>query len=191
MTPKKIQKTHESTFESIRKTNQHGQDFWSARDFSKILEYSEFRHFIPVLNKAKEACKNSNQIIKDHFEDVLEMVSIGSGAQREIQDVKLSRYACYLIVQNADPAKPIVALGQTYFAVQMRKQELIEEIGGTMPENLPSVESIKLVERKQEKRLWFDSAHHPSNHTEQHRRTSKVKEHGIPNHKPTKRGGES
>jgi DNA-damage-inducible protein D len=118
---------HESTFESIRKTNQRGQDFWSARDLSKILGYSEFRHFIPVITKAREACQNSDQGVENHFEDVLGMVPIGSGAQREIQDVSLSRYACYLIVQNADPAKPIVALGQTYFAVQTRKQELIEE----------------------------------------------------------------
>ena len=127
MTSKELQKTHESTFESIRKTNQYGQDFWSARDLSKILGYSEFRHFIPVINKAKEACNNSSQTLENHFEDVLEMVPIGSGARREIHDVKLSRYACYLIVQNADPSKPIVALGQTYFAVQTRKQELIEE----------------------------------------------------------------
>ena len=127
MAAEEIQKTHESIFERIRKTNQHGQAYWSARDLSRILGYSEFRHFIPVLIKAKEACKNSHQIVENHFEDVLEMVPIGSGAQREIQDIRLSRYACYLIVQNADPAKPIVALGQTYFAVQTRKQELIEE----------------------------------------------------------------
>lgn len=94
---------HSSTFESIRKVNRHGQDFWSARDLSKILGYSEFRHFIPVINKAKEACENSGQVIGNHFEDILEMVPIGSGAHREVQDVRLSRYACYLIVQNADP----------------------------------------------------------------------------------------
>ncbi|MFH1360670.1 MAG: DNA damage-inducible protein D [Candidatus Omnitrophota bacterium] len=122
-----IQKDHPSTFEALRKVNQYGQDYWSARELAKILGYSEFRHFLPVVNKAKEACQNSNQNIADHFEDVLEMVSIGSGAQREIQEIRLSRYACYLIVQNADPAKPIVAVGQTYFAVQTRKQEIIEQ----------------------------------------------------------------
>ena len=85
-------KMHPSAFESIRKINQQGQDFWSARDLFQILEYSEFRHFIPVVHKAKQACSNSGQDVGNHFEDVLEMVSIGSGAQREIQDFRLSRY---------------------------------------------------------------------------------------------------
>ena len=124
----KIQQVHQSTFEAIRRVNPQGRDYWSARALGKIIGYSEFRHFFSVINKAKEACVNSGQEIQNHFEDILEMVSIGSGAQREIQDIRLSRYACYLIVQNADPAKPIVALGQTYFAVQTRKQELIEEV---------------------------------------------------------------
>lgn len=88
---KEIAGVHQSTFESIRKVNQSGQDFWSARDLSKVLGYSEFRHFIPVINKAKEACENSVQKIGNHFEDILEMVPIGSGARREIQDVRLSR----------------------------------------------------------------------------------------------------
>ena len=126
---KEVAGTHQSAFESIRKVNQYGRDFWSARELSKILGYSEFRHFIPVIRKAKEACGNSGQQLNDHFEDILEMVPIGSGAHREIRDVRLSRYACYLIVQNADPSKPIVALGQTYFAVQTRKQELVEQAG--------------------------------------------------------------
>lgn len=137
---------HESTFESVRKTNSKGQDFWSARDLARILGYSEFRHFIPVINKAREACKNSKQSVEDHFEDVLGMVAIGSGAQREIEDVSLSRYACYLIVQNADPGKPIVALGQTYFAVQTRKQELIE---GQDYQNLITEQERRLFLRNQ------------------------------------------
>ena len=127
MDKKEISSTHQSAFEALRKTNSQGRDYWSARELSKVLGYSEFRHFIPVISKAKEACENSGQRITNHFEDILEMVTIGSGAQREIPDVRLSRYACYLIVQNADPSKPIVALGQTYFAVQTRKQELIEQ----------------------------------------------------------------
>jgi DNA-damage-inducible protein D len=126
MNEKNISETHQTTFEILRKVNQQGKDYWSARELSKVLGYSEFRHFLPVINKAKEACENSGQSITNHFEDILEMVKIGSGAQREVQDVSLSRYACYLIVQNADPSKPIVALGQTYFAVQTRKQELTE-----------------------------------------------------------------
>ena len=93
---------------------------------SKTLEYSEYRHFEPVIRRAKEACKNSAESINNHFEDILEMVEIGSGAIRKLISIKLSRYACYLIVQNADPAKEVVALGQTYFAYQTRKQEIRE-----------------------------------------------------------------
>ncbi len=119
--------THPSTFESIRKVNQHGQDYWSSRELAKILGYLQYRNFLPVVDKAKEACRNSQQNLEDHFADVRKMVSVGSGAEREIEDIHLSRYACYLIVQNADPSKPIVALGQTYFAVQTRKQELTEQ----------------------------------------------------------------
>ncbi len=120
---------HSSVFESIKKINEQRMEYWSARELSKILEYSEYRHFVPVITKAKDACNNSGHAVNDHFEDILEMVDIGSGAKRNIEDVKLSRYACYLIVQNADPAKEIVALGQTYFAVQTRRQELSDEFG--------------------------------------------------------------
>ena len=120
---------HSSVFESIKKINEQKMEYWSARELSKIFEYSEYRHFVPVIAKAKDACNNSGHAVSDHFEDILEMVDIGSGAKRNIEDVKLSRYACYLIVQNADPAKEIVALGQTYFAVQTRRQELSDEFG--------------------------------------------------------------
>jgi DNA-damage-inducible protein D len=92
-----------------------------------VLGYSEFRHFLAVLDRARKACRASGHPVADHFEDVLDMVEIGSGAKREVPDVRLSRYACYLIVQNSDPSKPIVALGQTYFAVQTRRQELADE----------------------------------------------------------------
>ena len=91
---------------------------------SKVLEYSEYRHFLPVVERAKNACQNSGHLIPDHFEDILEMVSLGSGAERQVDSVKLSRYACYLIVQNADPSKEVIALVQTYFAVQTRLQEI-------------------------------------------------------------------
>ena len=113
-----------SIFEKIRKTDDKGNEYWSARNLAKVLEYSEYRHFSPVIERAKEACKNSGQNSGDHFEHMLEMVSIGSSAEREVDSVKLSRYACYLIVQNADPGKEVVALGQTYFAVQTRLQEV-------------------------------------------------------------------
>jgi DNA-damage-inducible protein D len=119
--------TSGSTFERIKRTSESGDEFWSARELARVLEYSEFRHFQPVIEKAREACLNSNHRVEDHFEQILDMVAIGSGAQRPVEDWKFSRYACYLIIQNADPSKPLVALGQTYFAVQTRRQELADE----------------------------------------------------------------
>ena len=116
--------THNTVFEQIRRADKRGNEFWSARDLAKALEYSEYRHFLPVIDRAKEACTNSGQRITDHFEDILEMISLGKTAKREVESIRLSRYACYLIVQNADPSKEVVALGQTYFAVQTRLQEI-------------------------------------------------------------------
>lgn len=111
-------------FEQIRKSDDNGNEFWSARDLAKVLEYTEYRHFKPAIERAREACANSGQDVKDHFEDMLGMIELGKGGKRTVENVKLSRYACYLIVQNADPAKEVVALGQTYFAVQTRLQEI-------------------------------------------------------------------
>jgi DNA-damage-inducible protein D len=118
--------TH-SPFEQIRKVNEYGAEYWSARELMGILEYAEYRNFLPVIKKAMKACENSGQNITDHFVQVNEMIDIGKNAKRTVENYCLSRYACYLIVQNADPAKDIVALGQTYFAVQTRKQELFEQ----------------------------------------------------------------
>lgn len=115
-------------FEKIKKINEYGSEYWSARELAKTLEYSEYRHFLPVIERAKEACAKSGQPIKDHFEDVLDMITLGKTATRQVQDISLSRYACYLIMQNADPSKEIVALGQTYFAIQTRKQERQEQL---------------------------------------------------------------
>lgn len=125
MTKDLVENKHHQSFESL-KQEEDGCEFWSARDLSKALEYSEYRHFLPVIEKAKAACKNSGNEIQNHFEEILDMVEIGSGAKRFLQDVKLSRYACYLIVQNGDPTKPVVANGQTYFAIQTRRQELAD-----------------------------------------------------------------
>lgn len=124
---KSVTNRHHATFESIRHADDDGTEFWHARALAKVLDYSEYRHFLPVVERAREACANSGQPIEDHFEDVLDMVTIGSGAQRQVADVRLSRYACYLIVQNGDPAKPVIANGQTYFAVQARRQELAND----------------------------------------------------------------
>lgn len=127
MTNKQIATQHHATFEGIRQVDGDGNDFWQARALGKVLDYSEYRHFLPVVERAREACKNSGQPVDDHFEDVLAMVEIGSGAFRELPDVLLSRYACYLIVQNGDPSKPVIANGQTYFAMQTRRQELADD----------------------------------------------------------------
>lgn len=113
-----------SIFEQIRHIDENGIEYWSAREMAKVLEYSEYRHFLPVIDKAKEACSNSNNSPLNHFEDFLEMIKIGKGGKREVESVKLSRYACYLIIQNADPSKEIVANGQNYFAVQTRLAEI-------------------------------------------------------------------
>ncbi len=127
MSKSKVSQQHHATFESIRQMDAQGNEYWLARPLARVLEYSEFRHFLPVLERASEACRNSGQPVTDHFEDILEMVEIGSGARRELPEVRLSRYACYLIVQNGDPAKPVIANGQTYFALQTRRQELSED----------------------------------------------------------------
>ena len=124
MSDKRIAEQHHATFESIRQQDAAGNEYWSARKLAKVLEYSEYRHFQPVIERAREACQGSGYAAADHFEEILEMVDIGSGAKRELPDVRLSRYACYLIVQNGDPSKPVIANGQTYFAMQTRRQEL-------------------------------------------------------------------
>ncbi|MBK6329956.1 MAG: DNA damage-inducible protein D [Bacteroidetes bacterium] len=119
-----LSRKHITLFESIKEIDENGNEFWGARKLSKVLEYSEFRHFIPVIERAKEACENSGHAILDHFEEYLEEIVHGKGAKQDYESVKLSRYACYLIVQNADPGKEVVAQGQTYFAVQTRLQEI-------------------------------------------------------------------
>lgn len=129
MTNDEISNLHRQTFESIKRIDEAGHEYWLARELSAALEYSIYRHFLPVVERAKQACEASGYKIADHMEDVRHMVDIGSGAKREVADIRLSRYACYLIVQNGDPSKPVIALGQTYFAIQTRRQELQGETG--------------------------------------------------------------
>ena len=127
---KEIAKTtggHASPFERIRKVNEAGNEYWESRDLAEVLDYTQYRNFEAVIEKAKLACFNSGHRIDDHFADVSKMVEIGSAATREIKVTLLSRYACYLAIQNADPKKEIVAHGQTYFAIQTRRQELAGE----------------------------------------------------------------
>ncbi len=120
--------SEESTpFERIRRINPAGNEFWSSRDFAQVLGYSDYRNFEAVVEKARTACFNSGQRVDDHFVEITELIEIGKGGQRPVKTVMMSRYACYLVIQNADPAKEIVALGQTYFAVQTRRQELSDQ----------------------------------------------------------------
>jgi hypothetical protein len=104
-----------------------GIEFWRARDLQNLLGYSQWKNFLKVIEKAKQACQNAGQDVDDHFAESGKMVDIGSGSQREVEDVALTRYACYLVAQNGDPSKDQIAFAQTYFAVQTRKQELIEQ----------------------------------------------------------------
>jgi len=122
-----IKEYNEIIFEDIKHIDEHGNEYWEARELQVVLEYAQWRRFNEVINRALIACDNSGMDIKNHFAEVGKMVEIGSGAKRKQTDYKLSRYACYLIVQNSDPRKEVVALGQTYFAVQTRKQELTEK----------------------------------------------------------------
>ena len=116
-----------SIFENIKHVDEFGNEYWSARELGKILKYGEYRKFLPVIEKAITTCKNSNQKIDDHFVQTDVMVGIGSKAKRKVNDYRLSRYMCYLIAQNADSKKVVVALAQTYFAIQTRRQELSEK----------------------------------------------------------------
>ena len=113
-------------FESIRQESD-GVEFWSARDLQKILGYSKWENFQKIILKARESCRIAGNNPKDHFPDIRKMVDLGSGAERAIDDVLLTRYAAYLVAQNGDPSKPEIAFAQAYFAVQTRKQELIEQ----------------------------------------------------------------
>src|SRR5437763_6875193 len=126
--------THTSPFDAIRNVDEQDNEYWSARDLQKLLGYVEWRKFEDAIGRAAIACKNSGHESDDHFVQTAKMIKTGKGAKREVKDYHLSRYACYLIVQNADSEKPIVALGQTYFAVQTRRQELADQMA-TLPED--------------------------------------------------------
>ena len=124
MTKKEVTTYSQQTFEKIKHIDENGAEFWYARELQTALEYTEWRNFEKSVKRAKEACSSSGFVETDHFVDVNKMVDLGSGSQRKIADIKLSRYACYLIVMNGDPRKEVIALGQTYFAVKTRQKEI-------------------------------------------------------------------
>jgi DNA-damage-inducible protein D len=125
---------HVSLFEQIRQENGDGAEYWSARDLAKVLGYSKWEKFRNAIDRAEVACENSGQGVDDHFLHTTRTSTFGKGGQREIEDVHMSRYGCYLLVQNADPSKPAVAVGQTYFAVQTRRQEQADQLAGLTEE---------------------------------------------------------
>ncbi len=121
-----LQTEEYKNFEQIKKIREDGTEYWNARELSEVLQYKKWENFAKVIDRAKLACNNSGFEIQDHFPEVRKMVEIGSNTVRELLDYELSRYACYLIVQNGDPRKEVIALGQTYFAIQTRRQEVAD-----------------------------------------------------------------
>lgn len=114
-------------FDAIRHFDENGVEYWLARELYPILEYATWQRFVGVIERAKQACFSLNINVDDHFNNTVKMIELGKGGQRRVEDIALSRYACYLIVQNGDPTKPVIAAGQTYFAIQTRRQELKDQ----------------------------------------------------------------
>ena len=130
-----LEKINETIFESIKHVDDDGNEYWYARELQKVLEYIEWRKFVGVIKKAINSCKASNYVTSDHFVGADKMINLGKGGQRKVSDYKLSRYACYLIAQNGDSRKKVIALAQTYFAIQTRKQELLEDEYNSLTED--------------------------------------------------------
>lgn len=154
--PNNLVNTTEKDFESIKHIDENGVEFWYARELMTMLEYSKWGNFVKVIDKAKESCKNSNMDVLDHFADIGKMIMVAKGAERKIDDYKLTRYACYLIAQNGDSRKKTIALAQTYFAVQTRKQEISRQEYEQLSEDEKRLYTRQNV--KDKNRYLFDTA---------------------------------
>ena len=150
-----INKT-ERNFESIKHIDENGVEFWYARELMEMLEYSKWGNFIKVIDKAKKSCENSNNTIFEHFADVGKTIKMPKNAEKTIEDMKLTRYACYLIAQNGDSRKKAIALAQTYFAVQTRKQEITRQEYKNLSEDEKRLYTRQNV--KDKNKYLFDTA---------------------------------
>ena len=151
----RINKT-ERNFESIKHIDENGVEFWYARELMEMLEYSKWGNFIKVIDKAKKSCENSNNTIFEHFADVGKTIKMPKNAEKTIEDMKLTRYACYLIAQNGDSRKKAIALAQTYFAVQTRKQEITRQEYENLSEDEKRLYTRQNV--KDKNKYLFDTA---------------------------------
>lgn len=152
--------TENNAFENAKHIDETGNKYWSARTLQQILEYSEWHNFQRAIDKAITACETSGNDKSHHFVETNKMIALGKGGQREVPDYRLSRYACYLIVQNGDSSKNVIAVGQTYFAVQARRQELQDEAAFRSLGDHPVPEkSIKQLENEEQKRLAATEQH--------------------------------
>ena len=140
-----VKQYSESIFESIKHIDENGQEYWEARELQKVLEYKEWRNFKKTIDKAMLACINSKQNVLEHFAEVNKVLEVGNKAKMNVMDYNLSRYECYLIVQNGNSKKEVIALGQTYFAVQTRKMELVEEKYNELTEDERRLEIRKKI----------------------------------------------